>query len=140
MSDKRFEQGVRIRRDMFGPAGAEQQIDAASAFMWPMQEFVTDTCFGDVWHRDHLDRRQRSLLTLGMLLAMGKIPEIKVHVKGALANGATIEEIREVFVHGMIYCGVPAAVGAFRAASEVFAELGVDEGPHPDGPKAGDVA
>ena len=128
MSDKFFQQGLDIRRDMFGPEGAEKQVDAATAFMWPMQEFVTKTCFGDVWHRDHLDRRQRSMLTLGMLLALGKIPEIKVHVKGAIANGVTIEEIREVFVHGMIYCGVPAAVGAFRAASEVFKDLGIDEG------------
>lgn len=132
MADKYFEQGVAIRRDMFGPEGAEKQIDSASAFMWPLQEFVTERCFGDVWHRDHLDRKQRSLLTLGMLLAMGKIPEIKVHVKGALANGATIEEIREVFVHGIIYCGVPAAVGAFRAASEVFQEMGIDEGERED--------
>lgn len=131
MGEKEFQQGLDIRRDMFGPEGAEQQVDKASAFMWPLQEFVTETCFGDVWHRSHLDRKQRSLLTLGMLLALGKTPEIKVHVKGALANGVTVEEIREVFVHGIIYCGVPAAVGAFRSASEVFAELGIDEGKRP---------
>ena len=64
---------------------------------------------------------------------MGKLPEIKTHVKGAIANGVTIEEIREVFVHGIIYCGVPAAVGAFRAASEVFQELGIDEGKREEG-------
>ena len=140
MTKTKFEQGLDIRRDMFGPEGAEKQVDAASGFMWPLQEYVTEKCFGDVWHRPHLDRRHRSMIRLGMLLAMGKLPEIKTHVKGALANGVTMEEIREIFVHGIIYCGLPAGVGAFRSASEVFRELGLDEGEQPPRDGAGEEA
>lgn len=131
MTKTKFEKGLELRRDMFGPEGAEKQVDAASGFLWPMQEFVTEACFGTAWQRDHLDRKQRSMLTLAMLLAMGRTPELKTHVKGAIANGVSMEEIREIFMHGIIYCGLPAGVSAFRAASEVFQQLGLDEGEQP---------
>ena len=123
-----FEKGLDVRRDMWGAAGAEDQIEAATGFTWPMQDLVTRYCFGEAWQRPHLDRQTRSMLTLAMLVALGKPKELQTHVRGALANGLSVEEIREVLVHAMIYCGVPAAVEAFRNASEVFRDLGVDEG------------
>jgi 4-carboxymuconolactone decarboxylase len=126
MSDDRFERGLAVRRDMFGPEGAEKQIEAATEFTRPMQDLVTRYCFGEVWNRPHLDRRTRSMLTIGMLVALGKPHEIKTHVRGAIANGVSKEEIREVLVHSMIYCGVPASVEAFRSAAEVLKDLGLE--------------
>jgi 4-carboxymuconolactone decarboxylase len=126
MPDDRFERGLSVRRDMFGPEGAERQIEAATEFTQPMQDLVTRYCFGEVWNRPHLDRRTRSMLTIGMLVALGKPHEIKTHVRGAVANGVSKEEIREVLVHSMIYCGVPAAVEAFRSAAEVLKDLGLE--------------
>ena len=126
MSDDRFERGLAVRRDMFGPEGAEKQIEAATEFTRPMQDLVTRYCFGEVWNRPLLDRRTRSMLTLGMLVALGKPHEVKTHVRGAIANGVSKEEIREVLVHSMIYCGVPASVEAFRSAAEVLKDLGLE--------------
>ena len=126
MSDDRFERGLAVRRDMFGPEGAEKQIEAATEFTRPMQDLVTRYCFGEVWNRPHLDRRTRSMLTIGMLVALGKPHEIKTHVRGAIGNGVSKEEIREVLVHSMIYCGVPASVEAFRSAAEVLKDLGLE--------------
>ena len=126
MSDDRFERGLAVRRDMFGPEGAEKQVEAATEFTRPMQDLVTRYCFGEVWNRPHLDRRTRSMLTIGMLVALGKPHEIKTHVRGAIANGVSKEEIREVLVHSMIYCGVPASVEAFRSAAEVLKDLGLE--------------
>lgn len=123
-----FDKGLATRREMWGAAGAEDQIEAATSFNWPMQDLVTRYCFGEVWQRPHLTRQMRSMLTLGMLVALGKPKEIQTHVRGAIANGVSVEEIREVLVHAMIYCGVPAAVDAFRNASEVLRELGIDQG------------
>lgn len=124
MADEVFDRGLGLRRHMFGPAGAEQQVDAATDFTRPLQEWVTKQCFGEAWHRPVLDHKTRSMITLAMLIAMSREQEIKVHVRGALANGATKEEIRELLMHSIIYCGIPRAVGAFRAAVEVLKEMG----------------
>lgn len=123
--DDVFYRGLQVRHEMFGPQGAEQQTEAVTEFTDKMQEMVTRYCFGDIWSREELDRRTRSLLTLGMLVALGRRPEIKTHVRGALSNGLTETEIREVLLHSAIYCGIPAAVDGFGAASEVFAELDI---------------
>lgn len=123
--DDVFYRGLQVRHEMFGPLGAEQQTEAVTEFTDKMQEMVTRYCFGDIWSREELDRRTRSLLTLGMLVALGRRPEIKTHVRGALSNGLTETEIREVLLHSAIYCGIPAAVDGFGAASEVFAELDI---------------
>jgi 4-carboxymuconolactone decarboxylase len=124
MADEVFDRGLGLRRHMFGSAGAEQQVDAATDFTRPLQEWVTKQCFGEAWHRPALDHKTRSMITLAMLVAMSREQEIKVHVRGALANGATKDEIRELLMHSIIYCGIPRAVGAFRAAAEVLKEMG----------------
>lgn len=126
MADDHFNRGLDIRRKMFGPEGAEKQTEAATEFTWPMQDMVTRICFGEVWDRPGLDHRTRSMLTIAMLTAMGRSQEIKVHVRGAIANGVTKEEIREVLVHALIYCGVPLAVDAFRSSAEVLKEMGLE--------------
>jgi 4-carboxymuconolactone decarboxylase len=88
-----------------------------------MQELVTEYCWGAVWGREGLDRKTRSMLNLAMISSLNRPNELKVHIAGALRNGVTREEIREVFMQVAIYCGVPAAVDSFRLAREVFAEL-----------------
>ena len=126
MTDDSFARGLALRRHMFGPAGAEQQVEAATDFTRPLQEWVTRQCFGEAWHRPGLDNKTRSMITLAMLIAMSREQEIKVHVRGAIANGVTKEEIREVMMHSIIYCGVPRSVGAFRAAVEVLKDMGLE--------------
>jgi 4-carboxymuconolactone decarboxylase len=118
--DESFETGMAVRRDMFGPAGAEQRLAAATDFNLPFEELVTRYCFGDAWGRPGLDRKTRSLLTLAILTALTKPNQLKIHVRGALVNGATREEIREVLLHTAIYAGIPAGVEAFTAAAEVL--------------------
>jgi 4-carboxymuconolactone decarboxylase len=118
--DEAFEAGMAVRRDMFGPAGAEQRLAAATDFNRPFEELVTRYCFGDAWGRPGLDRKTRSLLTLAILTAISKPNQLKIHVRGALTNGATREEIREVLLHTSIYAGIPAGVEAFTAAAEVL--------------------
>ncbi|WEK46336.1 MAG: carboxymuconolactone decarboxylase family protein [Candidatus Andeanibacterium colombiense] len=123
MADNDFDRGLALRRHMFGPAGAERQLEGATEFTRPLQELVTRSCFGELWHRPHLDLKLRSMLTIAMLAAMGKPNQVKVHVKGALANGVSREEIREILLHAMTYGGLPAAVDGFAAAAEAFAEI-----------------
>lgn len=125
-AEQAFEAGLEMRRTMFGPGGADDQIEAATDFMWPMQDYVTRYCFGETWTREALAPSVRSMLTLGMLVAYGRGQEIKIHVKGAIANGVTPEEIQEVMLHAMVYCGVPRAVEGFRVAAETLRELGYD--------------
>jgi 4-carboxymuconolactone decarboxylase len=122
MADVEFDRGLALRRRMFGPGGAEEQIEAATDFTGPLQEMVTRACFGELWHRPHLDHKQRSMLTVGMLAALGRPNQVKVHVRGALANGVSREEIREILMHAVTYAGLPAAVDSFAAAAEALAE------------------
>ena len=125
-SEEAFEAGLEVRRDMFGAAGAEDQIAAATDFTGPMQDLVTRYCFGEIWQRQHIDRKTRSMMTLAMLVALARPNELRTHVRGAIANGATPAEIREVLLHAMIYAGVPAAVDSFRNAAEVLKEMGLE--------------
>jgi 4-carboxymuconolactone decarboxylase len=103
----------------------DASIRNADDFNWPMQELVTQYCWGDIWNRPGLDRRTRSLLNLAMLTALNRPHEIKLHVRGAINNGVTKDEIKEVFLQAAIYCGVPAAIDSFRTAREVFQEMGI---------------
>lgn len=125
MNPERYEQGLATRRAVLGADYVDAAIAGADDFNRPLQELVTEYCWGDIWNRPGLDRRTRSLLNLAMLTALNRPHELKLHVKGALNNGATKEEIREVLMQTAIYCGVPAAVDSFRNAREVFKELGV---------------
>ena len=122
--DESFQTGMQIRREMFGPAGADERYAQTTDFNRPFEEVVTRYCFGDTWSRPGLDRKTRSLITLAALTAMVRPNQVRVHVRGALANGATPEEIREVLLHTAVYAGVPAGVEAFTAAAEVLKEVG----------------
>ena len=112
---------------MFGPAGAENQIADTSDFMWPMQDYVTRKCFGETWTRPALNRKTRSLITLAMLVAMARPHEIAVHVRGAIANGVSKEELSELMLHSIIYCGIPKAVEGFRTAHGVLKDMGLEQ-------------
>ncbi|HEX3836598.1 MAG TPA: carboxymuconolactone decarboxylase family protein [Steroidobacteraceae bacterium] len=122
--DAAFAAGMKVRREMFGPGGAEERLAQATDFNRPLEEIVTRYCFGETWTRPGLDRKTRSLLTLAALTALSKPNQLKFHVAGALANGATVEEIRETLLHTTVYAGVPCGVEAFNAAAEVLARQG----------------
>jgi 4-carboxymuconolactone decarboxylase len=115
-----FDRGLALRHDMFGPAGAEQAVESASDFSRPLQETVTRFCFGEIWQRPGLDRRTRSLITLSMLIGTGRFTQFAVHVRGALANGVTREELRELTLHAQLYCGIPSSVEATAACEAIF--------------------
>lgn len=121
-----FAAGLATRRHMFGVEGADKQIEAASEFTRPLQDMVTRYCFGEVWNRPALDLKTRSLLTLALLTALGKQNQLRVHIKGAIQNGVTKEEIREVLMHSMIYAGLPAAVDSFHTAGDVLKQMGLE--------------
>ena len=118
--------GLEIRRKMWGKAGADDRIEAASSFNRPAEDFVTSFCFGQVWSRPLLDHKTRSLLTIGLLAVLAKPNQLRSHVRGAIANGVTPDEIREVLLHVMVYGGVPASVDAFIHARETLQEMGLD--------------
>lgn len=120
-----FDKGLGIRRDVLGAEYVDNALATADDFNRPLQELVTQYCWGEVWGRPGLDRKTRSLLNLAMLSALNRPHEIRMHIRGALKNGVTKEEIKEVFLQVAIYCGVPAAVDSFRTAREVFKEIGV---------------
>jgi len=124
MNPDLFEQGLETRRAVLGSDYVDAAIAGADDFNRPLQELVTQYCWGDVWNRPGLDRKTRSLLNLAMLTALNRPHELKLHLRGALTNGASKDEIREVLLQTAIYCGVPAAVDSFRTAREVFKEAG----------------
>ena len=123
MNKDLFERGLAIRKAVLGKDYVEKSIAAADDFSRPMQELSTEYCWGHVWSRPGLERRDRSLINLAMISALNRPHELKLHVKGALANGVTREEMREVFLQVAIYCGVPAGIDSFRIAREAFAEV-----------------
>jgi 4-carboxymuconolactone decarboxylase len=116
-----FERGRRTRSEVLGEAHVERALAGASEFSRPIQELVTEYCWGAVWSRPGLGRRERSLVNLGMLTALNRSHELGVHVRGAIRNGCTPEEIQEVLLQAAIYAGVPAAMEAFRIAEDAIA-------------------
>lgn len=120
MAEDRFEKGFAMRKQVLGDAHVEKSWANADEFNRPMQKYVTEACWGDIWGDPTLPPKTRSLLNLGMLTAMSQHHELAVHVKGALRNGVTREEIRAVLMQAAIYCGVPLALAAFRVASETI--------------------
>jgi 4-carboxymuconolactone decarboxylase len=124
LSDK-FQRGLNTRREVLGSAYVDASLSKATEFNWPIQELVTEYCWDSVWNRPGLDRKQRSILNLGMISALNRPHELKLHVRGALNNGLTKDQIREIFLQVSIYCGVPAAIDSFRVAQEVFDEMKV---------------
>ena len=123
MNQALYDQGLKTRREVLGADYVDAAIRNADDFSRPLQELVTQYCWGDVWNRPGLDRRTRSLLNLAMLTALNRPHELRLHVRGALTNGVSRDEIREVLLQAAIYCGVPAAVDAFRSAREVLAVI-----------------
>jgi 4-carboxymuconolactone decarboxylase len=122
MDKKTFDTGMEIRTAVLGKSYVENSMKSADDFNRPFQEFVTEYCWGAGWGREGLSRKTRSMLNLAMLTILNRPHELRLHIRGALNNGVTKDEIREVFMQVAIYAGVPAGVDAFRAAREVFAE------------------
>jgi len=120
MAGRLFEEGLAVRREVLGTDYVNKSIASANDFNREFQELVTEYCWGKVWTRPGLDRKTRSLINLAMLTALNRPHEVALHVRGALNNGCTRDEIKEVLLQTAIYCGVPAAVDSFRVAREVL--------------------
>jgi len=114
------EKGLATRRQVLGDEYVSKALSNATDFTKPLQELVTHHAWGNTWQRKGIDLKTRSIVTVSMLVALGKMHELKIHVRGALNNGVTPEELQEIFLHASVYCGFPAAVDAFRAAAEVI--------------------
>ena len=117
--DAVFQAGIETRTQVMGSEFVDRAFGNATEYTMPMQEFITRNAWGNVWQRPGLDLKTRSLVTVAMLAALGKQQELKGHVRGALNNGATPEELREVMLHATVYCGLPTAIEAFRSVAEV---------------------
>lgn len=120
MRSPKYEKGLSIRREVLGDAYVDQAIKAATDFTKPLQDLVTENCWGELWTREAISKKTRSLVTIATLAALKAPEEIKLHVRGALRNGCTVAEIQEVLLQVTVYCGVPAGIDAFRAAKEVI--------------------
>ena len=123
MTSELFEKGLQIRREVLGAEYVDASISQADDFSRPLQELVTEYCWGTVWTRPGLDRKTRSLLNLAMLTALNRPHEVKLHLRGALNNGCSKNDIMEVLLQAAIYCGVPAAMDSLRVAKEFFQEI-----------------
>jgi 4-carboxymuconolactone decarboxylase len=122
MNNERFNQGLAVRREVLGSDYVDRSLAAADDFTGPVQQLVTEYCWGEVWTQPELPRKTRSLLNIAMLSALNRPHELQLHVRGALRNGCTSDEIRAVLMQVAIYCGVPAAIDGFRIASAVLKE------------------
>lgn len=120
MSNEKYKKGMAVRREVLGDEYVDKALGAATAFTQPLQELVTENCWGEIWTRDAISKRTRSLITIATLAALKAPTELKAHIRGALRNGCTIEEIQEVLLQSAVYCGISAGIDAFRAAREVI--------------------
>jgi 4-carboxymuconolactone decarboxylase len=120
---EKFERGLKTRRAVVGDAYVDRSLASADDFTWPMQVLVTENCWEDIWNRPGLDKRSRSILNLGMIAALNRPHELRLHVRGAVNNGMTREELREVCLQVACYCGFPAALDTQRIVLEVLAEM-----------------
>jgi 4-carboxymuconolactone decarboxylase len=121
-----FDAGMKVRREVLGDAYVDRSLQGGTEFRKPMQELVTEFCWGAVWDRPGLDRKTRSLVNLGMLSALNRSTELAAHVRGAVNNGASKEEIQEVLLQVSVYCGMPAGLESFRVAEKVFDDLAAE--------------
>ncbi len=122
MNDETYQKGLKIRRETLGAAYVDKALSEANAFTTDLQNFVTTYCWGEIWGREGLDRKTRSIINLAMLSALNRPHELAIHVRGALNNGLTQDEIKEIFLQVGVYCGVPAMVDSFRIARQVIEE------------------
>jgi 4-carboxymuconolactone decarboxylase len=127
-TEKLFEQGLEVRREVLGKEYVDGSISKADDFMMAFQHITTEWCWGYAWTREGLDKKTRSMLNLAMLTALKCPNEIKLHVRGALNNGVTVEEIKEILLHATVYSGIPAGLEAFKAAHSVLVEEGAIKG------------
>lgn len=123
-----YDEGLKVRREVLGAEYVDASVANANSFMEAFQHITTEMCWGYAWTRPGLDRRSRSMLNLAMLTALNRPAEIRLHVKGALANGLTVDEIKEILLHATVYCGIPAGLDAFKVANQVLQEAGLVEG------------
>ena len=123
MNKELFDKGLAIRKSVIGAEFVDKALASADDFNMPLQELVTEYCWGAVWGREGLSKKTRSMLNLAMISALNRPHELKLHVKAALNNGVTREELREVLLQVAVYCGVPAGIDSVRIAREAFAEL-----------------
>ena len=119
-----FDRGLELRREVLGAEYVDGSMKNANDFRMSFQHITTEWCWGYAWGRPTLDKKTRSMLNLAMLTALGKSAEIKLHVRGAINNGLTVEDIKEVLLHATVYCGIPAGLDAFKSANEVLKEMG----------------
>ena len=133
MESEQFKKGLKIRKEVLGDKYVDAALVKADDFNRDFQNLVTEYCWGGSWGREILSKQKRSILNLGMLAALNRPHEFKLHFKGALTNGVSLSEIREILIQISIYCGVPAAIEAFRIAREVFEEKGIDVSRMDDG-------
>ena len=124
MTDAIYDKGLATRKAVLGEEYVNGALQKATDITRPLQDLVTRHAWGNTWQRDGLDLKTRSIVTVSMLVALGKMHELKIHVRGALNNGVTREELQEIFLHASVYCGFPAAVDAFRNAAEVVDAAG----------------
>jgi len=119
-----FERGLKLRREVLGNEYVDSSLNNASDFMMALQHIATEWGWGYAWGRGTLDKKTRSMVNLGMLTALGRLTELRLHVRGAINNGLTVEEIKEVLLHATVYCGIPAGLDAFKAANETLKDMG----------------
>ncbi len=126
MSDSIYDRGLATRKAVLGEAYVNKAMASANEFTRPLQDLVIRNAWGNTWQRDGLDLKTRSIVTVSMLVALGKMTELKIHVRGALNNGVTPEQLQEIFLHASVYCGFPAALDAFRNAAEVIDQIAAE--------------
>ena len=120
MSGEKYVRGMAVRREVLGDEYVDKAINNATDFTKPLQDLITENCWGEIWTRNAIPKKTRSLITIATLAALKAPAELKGHVRGALRNGCTVEEIQEVLLQATVYCGVPAGVEVFRAAKDVI--------------------
>lgn len=126
-NNSNYQKGLKVRTEVMGAAHVERSLKSATAFTQPLQDWIIEHAWGSTWQDDSvLPRKYRSLITLSFLIAQKSPNELKGHIRGAINNGASVEEIREVLMHSLPYCGAPTTQEAFRAAIEVFNEMDID--------------
>ncbi|NRB42998.1 MAG: carboxymuconolactone decarboxylase family protein [Pseudomonadales bacterium] len=126
MKSEKYKKGMAVRREVLGDEYVDKAIDAATDFTRPLQDLVTENCWGEIWTKEALPKQTRSLVTIATLAALKAPTELKAHVRGALRNGCSVAEIQEVLLQSAVYCGVPSGIEAFRAAKEAIEEWGND--------------
>lgn len=122
MTQSKYDDGLSIRRSVMGDSFVDKALANTTDFTRPLQNYVTENCWGEIWQRPGLDKKTRSMITVATLAALKASTELKGHVRGALNNGCSVEEIQEILLHSSVYCGMPSAMESFRAAGEVIAQ------------------